>query len=186
MLDPATGTVRSTLGSLASVAVGAGWIVWTDAACLATGRCPLHRTDLIHHTTITRDYLLPANPDVPTGTTFSGGTISSDGAAGLLIAPARSRPPVHTYNHPEPPFDIAVLHLDTGALDVIPGIELAPKSGLGLAFSADNRWLAIALNEGTHTRLLIWRRGLGNPLQPPIQLPGPVLYAPPMTPLAAP
>jgi hypothetical protein len=104
------------------------WIVWTDAVCLATGRCRLHPTDLTHHATITRDYLLPVNPDVPTGTTFSGGTISSDGQQLAFLTPRHDLDPRYTYDHPGPPFDIAVLHLDTGALDVIPGIELAPKS----------------------------------------------------------
>lgn len=64
-----------------------------------------------------------------------------------------------------PPSDIAIIDLDTGALDVVPGIELPAKMSPGLAFSADGRWLVIALNAGTNTRLLAWQHGLIDPYE---------------------
>jgi hypothetical protein len=64
-----------------------------------------------------------------------------------------------------------VLHLDTGRLEIVPGIEVpaatvsAPASSPGMAFSADGRWLMIALNAGQKIRLLAWRSGLAHPYE---------------------
>jgi hypothetical protein len=65
-------------------------------------------------------------------------------------------------------------------VDIVPGVELPPLGyDAALAFSADDRWLVIALNAGTTTRLLAWRPGLRLPYEcPPI--PAKALYAPPL------
>ena len=65
--------------------------------------------------------------------------------------------------YPLPPTDIAWLHLDTGRLDVVPGIELPGKVGLSLAFAPHSDWLVAALDAGRDTRLLAWRPGLAHP-----------------------
>ncbi len=83
------------------------------------------------------------------------------------------------------PGDVAVLHLDTRRLEIVPGIEIPAKMSPGLAFSADGRWLAIALNAGTRTRLLAWRSGLRHPYET-MPIPGQVLGSPTLVMLAPP
>jgi len=80
---------------------------------------------------------------------------------------------------PVPPSDIAVLHLDTGRLEIVPGLELAPKTGAGLAFAADGSWVFVTVSDGDHTHLLGWHSGLGAP-QSVARLSGPVPWAPPL------
>jgi hypothetical protein len=57
------------------------------------------------------------------------------------------------------------MHLDTGRLEVVPGIELPAKSSPGLAFATGEGWLVIALDAGQRTRLLAWRSGLRKPYE---------------------
>ena len=61
--------------------------------------------------------------------------------------------------------DIAIMRLDTGRLDVVPGIELPTTSQPGLAFAGRDGWLVIALDAGSRTRLLAWRPGLRQPYE---------------------
>jgi hypothetical protein len=90
---------------------------------------------------------------------------------------ARSRPdPNYDPGHPGPPSDLAVLNLVTGKLRVLPGVEFAPKSGPGLAFSRNSTWLLITLNEGNHSRLLVWRHGWDRPQQASVTLPGSISF----------
>jgi hypothetical protein len=63
----------------------------------------------------------------------------------------------------ESPADIAVADLTTGRVAVVPGVQLPSSPPPGLAFSADSRWLIIALNAGPQVRLLAWRPGLSRP-----------------------
>jgi hypothetical protein len=79
-------------------------------------------------------------------------------------------------DHPGNPSDLAVLDLVTGKIEVLRGLELAPKSQANLAFSRDSRWLLISLNEGDRGRLLVWRSGWPGPQQSPTMLPGTILY----------
>ena len=89
----------------------------------------------------------------------------------------RSRPdPVYDAGHPGPPSDLAVLDLVTGKLQVLRGVEFAPKSGAGLAFSRDSTWLLITLNEGDRSRLLVWRRGWDRPRLALVTLPGTISF----------
>jgi hypothetical protein len=73
--------------------------------------------------------------------------------------------------------DIAIMHLDTGRLSIVPGIELPTKSQPGLAFAGRGDWLVIALDAGPRTRLLAWRPGLRHPYETNA-LPG-VVHGPP-------
>jgi hypothetical protein len=106
--------------------------------------------------------------------------MSPDGQL-LAFALQRAAPdPRYDPGHPLPPSDLAVLHLDSGQLQLVPGLELAPKSPAGYAFSADSRWLVIALNEGVRTRLLVWQPGSSKPMQSPAELPGKLATRPPI------
>jgi len=175
LLDPRTSRVKATIGpATAAAAVGANLVVWTTGACPAPAPCRVHRYDLATGQTSTRDY------DLAVGTYIGYGLISPDGR--LLAFPHHRAAPDPRYNadHPGTPSDIAVLHLDTGEFDLIPGVELWAKSTPGLAFSSDSRWLIICLEEGTHSTLLLWRPGLSHPAAPPVTLPGPTLYNPPI------
>jgi hypothetical protein len=79
---------------------------------------------------------------------------------------------------------VAVLHLDTGALERVAGLILPPTDLPGLAFSARGDWLVIALNEGRGAELVLWRPGLARPLRPGIRIPDLVLQTPPVLALA--
>jgi hypothetical protein len=59
-------------------------------------------------------------------------------------------------------------YLDTGRLEIVPGLEVPADwfpPPLGMAFSADGRWLMIAINAGPQIRLLAWRPGLAHPYE---------------------
>jgi hypothetical protein len=77
------------------------------------------------------------------------------------------------------PSDVAVLHLDTGGLDIVPGLELPPGAGAGLAFDGTGRWLLVTVSEGDRGELLAWRRGMPGPALV-TGLPGPFMAAPPL------
>jgi hypothetical protein len=86
--------------------------------------------------------------------------LSPDGRLIAFTLERARQDPRFDQGHPIPPTDVAVLHLDTAELDVIPGIELPAKSLPAMTFSPDSRWLVMALDAGTKTRLLAWRPGL--------------------------
>ena len=67
--------------------------------------------------------------------------------------------------------------LGTGAVRRVPGIEAPPKSALGLVFSADGKWLVVALDAGDRIRVLAWRPGLARPFETRA-VPGAVYAAP--------
>jgi hypothetical protein len=79
-----------------------------------------------------------------------------------MVALPLERPSNSTIDdqHPFPPSGIAVLHLNSCRLDPVPGVVLPPKEAPNMAFSADSRWLAVALDAGRSTRVLAWRPGL--------------------------
>jgi hypothetical protein len=54
-----------------------------------------------------------------------------------------------------------VLNLTTGEFQIVPGLELAPKTGAGLAFSPHGQWLLITINRGDHGHLLLVLRVAG-------------------------
>ncbi|MDQ2751136.1 MAG: hypothetical protein M3Y44_16635 [Actinomycetota bacterium] len=160
ILDPATGRVNATVGpGSAAATVSAGLILWTDGACTAALPCVVHRYELATGASSSRDYHLGLATDAYLGY----GLVSPDQR---LLAFQLHRPapdPRFDQGHPGTPTDIAVLHLDTGQLDTVPGIELWAKAGPGLLFSPDSRWLIIGLDEGTGTSLLLWHPGLSHP-----------------------
>jgi hypothetical protein len=56
-----------------------------------------------------------------------------------------------------------ILHLHTGSLDIVPGLELPPLTRAGLAFDATGRWLLTTVSEGRRGQLLTWRQGMPGP-----------------------
>jgi hypothetical protein len=108
----------------------------------------------------------------------SDAVFSPDGTtAAFQLARAR-QDPRFTTGRPFPS-DVAVLRLDTGGLDIVPGLELPPGVGAGLAFDVTGRWLLVTVSEGDRGELLAWRRGMPGPALV-TSLPGPLMAAPPL------
>jgi len=169
LVDAATGRVRANLGKGWPLAVGGGLVVWTRGCDAVHDKpCTLHRTSVTAGPTA--NYRLPRPA-------FDG-VISPDKR---LFALTLERPARDTRfeGHPIPPSDIAVLHLDTRRLEIVPGIEVPAKIFPGRAFSADSRWLVIALDAGPKTRLLAWRSGLAKPYESK-RVAGPIMDPPPI------
>jgi hypothetical protein len=119
-------------------------------------------------------FVLPAGRVPVSGAVFS----PSGAVAAFRLARARPDPRV-TAGHPPPPADVAVLHLRTGRLDIVPGLELPPGTGAGLAFDATGSWLLATVSEGGHGELLAWRHGMPGPALV-ARLPGPLMAPPPL------
>jgi hypothetical protein len=108
----------------------------------------------------------------------SGAVFSPDGTtAAFQLAQSRQDPRFAT-GRPFPS-DVAVLHLDTGSLAIVPGLELPPGVGTGLAFDVTGRWLLVTVSEGGRGELLAWRQGMPGPALI-TSLPGPLMAAPPL------
>jgi hypothetical protein len=135
-------------------------------------RCALRRIDLTTRRP-TATFALPAGR-VP----VSDAVFSPNGAtAAFQLARARQDP--RWAAGPPFPSDVAVLHIDTGSLDIVPGLELPPGARTGLAFDGTGRWLLVTVSEGDHGELLAWRRGMPGPAIV-TRLPGPLIAAPPL------
>ena len=141
-------------------------------ASLTKPACTLRRIDL-ETGRPSATFELPAGR-VP----VSDAVFSPDGTtAAFQLARARQDPRWAT--GPPFPSDVAVLHLDTGSLAIVPGLELPPGIGTGLAFDATGRWLLVTVSEGDRGELLAWRRGMPGPALI-TSLPGPLMAAPPL------
>ncbi|MFD7160531.1 hypothetical protein ACFV9C_38510 [Kribbella sp. NPDC059898] len=173
LVEAATGHIRARLGrDAAPIATGNGQVVWTSG-CDATSDqpCILHRLSVA--TGNINRFRLPR----PAG----AGIVSPDGSRPAFILQRATTDPRYE-GRPLPPSDIAVMHFDSGRLEIVPGIEMPAKSSPGLAFSADGHWLAIALNAGNRVRLLAWRSGLARPYETGA-VPAQVLGTPTIVPL---
>jgi hypothetical protein len=78
-----------------------------------------------------------------------------------------------------------VLHLPTGSLDFVPGLELSPLTWAGLAFDATGKWLLTTVSEGKRGQLLAWRQGMPGPALV-TTLPGPLATDTPLLPTSSP
>jgi hypothetical protein len=178
VLDPSTGRPMRSLGN--------GQPLTVDPAHLqlllllgpcnlghTTPACTVARVDLRAGRTHGR-YRLP-DGRVP----VSAGSASPDGRRVVFQLARADRDPRFDPGHPIPPSDVVVLNLDTGRLEVVPGLELAPKTGAGLVFADHGNWLFATVSDGDHTHLLAWHPGLGAP-QSVARLDGPVAWAPPL------
>lgn len=172
LVDAHTGRVVASIGYPQSLAAGDGQVVGAYGCDVSLNRpCELRGVGV--HGGPSRSYPLPRSPGM------AAPVVSPDGRAVAFTLQRAGPDPRYNQDEPLPPTDIAVLRLDTGRLELVPGIELPAKSGPGLAFSPDGRWLVIALDAGRRTRLLVWRSGLPHPLETtPIGASAP--YAPPV------
>ena len=158
LVDAATGHVRGDLGKGELVAVGDGLVLWTIGCDPSSDKpCTLYRRSVAGGTT--SSYRLPRPPGLPIG------VLSPNASQVGFVLERAGQDPRYDIGHPIPPTDIAILHLDTGRLGIVPGIEAPAKIPPSLAFSADGRWLLIALDAGSKTRLLAWRSGLAHPYE---------------------
>ncbi len=111
----------------------------------------------------------------------SDAVFSRDGTVATFQLARARQDPRFTTGRPFPPTDVVVLHLHTGSLDVVPGLELPPGAGAGLAFDATGSWLLATVSEGDRGELLAWRHGMPGPALV-TSLPGPLMAAPPLLP----
>jgi hypothetical protein len=157
LVDAATGRVRKKLGIAQELAAADGVLVWTTGCEVdSPAACQAHRQAISGGAVST--YRLPHSPG------FSVTSLSPDGRMLAFTMQRAGQDPRFAVEHPFPPSDVAVLHLDTGAVDTVPGIEVPPKAGPSLAFTGDD-WLVIGLAAGTRTRVLAWRPGLAHPIE---------------------
>ncbi len=156
LVDARTGRLRAKLDQqVAPLAAGAGQVFWTSG-CDDDGAspCTLRRRSIAGEETLGSPLPGPA----------CCGVVSPDGTRVAFLI-ERATADSRFDGHPLPPMDIAVMRLDTGRLDIVPGIELPAKSQPGLDFADRGGWLAIALDAGSRTRLLAWRPGLRQPYE---------------------
>jgi hypothetical protein len=170
VIDPVTGRAVLDLGPATSMTVDNGLIVWLGADC---AQCSIYTYDLA---TGVRSH---SSGKISAETSVWSGAVSPDHRVFATIR-QRSMPARYDMGHPGNPNEIVLVHLDTGKVDVVPGVVLWSKAFPGMAFSADSRWLAITLDEGTSVRLVVWRPGLSKVLQSPAHLSGLVAYRPPV------
>jgi hypothetical protein len=157
LVDATTGRVRTHVGVGAPVAANDRVLVWTGTCDNPTNPCPMHRRVLA--TGATSDYLVPRSPRP------LDAQLNHDGRR-IAFTLRRAEPdPRFRAEYPAPPADIAILHFETGRVEIVPGIEVPPAGHVALAFSTDDRWLVIALNAGPRIRLLAWRSGLTRPYE---------------------
>lgn len=176
LVDPDTGALvrRLARGSPLGAAAGVVLVSLPDCGAPSANRmCTLESIDLTTGQPAAT-FTLPAGR-VP----VSDAVFSPSGAVAVFPL-ARARPdPRFTAGRRFPPADVAVLHLDTGRVDIVPGLELPPGTGAGLAFDATGNWLLATVSEGDHGELLAWRQGMPGPALV-TSLPGPLMAAPPL------
>jgi hypothetical protein len=176
VLDSHTGRQR-IVGVGAPLAAERDQLLVVQGSCIeerANTSCTLVRVDLATGRQ-SRRYALP-DGRVPA----SGGRFSADGQLVAFQLSRATPDPRFDADHPIPPSDLAVLQVDSGRLDIVPGLELAPKTAAGLAFGpAPGNWLFATVSDGDHAHLLAWHPGLSGP-QSVARLDGPVPWAPPL------
>jgi len=178
LVDPNTGVLLRRFAEATPLGA-AGHVVLVSlpdcGALLTHGTCTLESIDLTTGRPAAR-FELPAGRVPISDAVFSpGGT-----EAAFQLARA-SQDPRFTTGWPYPPSDVVVLHLHTGSLDIVPGLELPPLTWAGLAFDATGRWLLTTVSEGERGELLAWRQGMPGPALV-TTLPGPLVTAPPLLP----
>jgi hypothetical protein len=174
LVDVVTGAVVRTLVDGYPVGAQGRSLIVQSRSCggaQPTQTCILERFDLATGK-LTRGYPLPAGR-IPT----SGAVFSPDGQLVAFLLTRVGPDPRFDTGHPAPPSDVAILHLDTGRVAIVPNLELAPKTSAGLAFDATGNSLLATVNEGDHGELLVWQEGM---LAPAVvtSVEGPLAWAP--------
>jgi len=182
LVDPDTGAVLRRLGGGFPLGAAGHVLLVSLHGCAgppAHGTCTLESIDLITGRPAAT-VELPAGR-VPVSGDLASPVFSPDGTLAAFQL-ARARPgPRFAAAAPRPPSDVAVLHLRTGRLDIVPGLELPPITWAGLAFDTTGNWLLATVSEGDRGELLAWRPGMPGPALV-TSLPGPLVEAPPLLP----
>jgi hypothetical protein len=182
LLDPNTGALRRRLGTGLPLGAAGHVVLVSRHDCgvpPTPGTCVLESIDL-------RTGRRTARVELPAGRVpVSAAAVSPDGTAAAFQL-ARARPdPRFTTGRPFPPADVAVLHIPAGSLDIVPGLELPPRTAAGMAFGSTGSLLLVTVNQGDRGELLAWRRGMPGPALV-AGLPGPLMVAPPLLPASSP
>ena len=176
LVDESTGSVIRELGDRYPWGANDHTLLSEDSGCGAAdtpSACPLRSIDLATGT-LTREYPLP-----PGRAPFSTAVFSPDGRL-VALQLVRATPDTRfATGHPGRPSDVAVLHLDTGEVDIVGGLELPPNTTVGLAFDDSSTALFVTASLGDQSELLVWREGMAGPALV-ATLPGAVDGAPPL------
>jgi hypothetical protein len=175
VLDPTGAKPTRSLGSGHPLAAGRTDLLLLSGACAPgnVASCGITRVEIGTGRVLGRHPLPKGRMPV------SPGSLSSDGKR---VAFQLARPLTDTRpdpGHPRAPSDIAVLGLDDGRLEIVPGLEMAPRTGAGLVFAGSDSWLFVSVSHGHHSHVYAWRPGVPGPLRI-ARLPGPVAWAPPL------
>jgi hypothetical protein len=170
LIDPSSGALLRGFAGATPLGAGGHLILVSLPNCgaLLTHRsCSLESIDLTTGRPTAR-FELPAGR-VP----ISDAVFSPNGAKAAIQLARASQDRRFTTGWPSPPADLMVLHLHTGSLDLVPGIELPPLTRAGLTFDNTGRWLLTTVSEGKRGELLAWRQGMPGPALV-TTLPGPL------------
>ena len=179
LLDPATGVLERRLAKGDPVGAAGHMVLVSRPGC---GALLTHRTCTLASIDLTTGRPT-ATVELPAGRVpVSDAVFCPDGTLAAFQLARASQDPRFRTGVPGPPSDVVVLHLRTGRLDLVPGLELPPQTQTGLAFDATGRWLLATVSEGDHGGLLAWRPGMPGPALV-TSLPGPLDPAPPLLPV---
>jgi len=179
LLDPATGVLERRLAKGDPVGAAGHMVLVSRPGC---GALLTHRTCTLASIDLTTGRPT-ATVELPAGRVpVSDAVFSPDGTLAAFQLARASQDPRFRTGVPGPPSDVVVLHLRTGRLDLVPGLELPPQTATGLAFDPTGRWLLATVSEGEYGELLAWRPGMPGPALV-TSLPGPLDPAPPLLPV---
>jgi hypothetical protein len=182
LVDPNTGAVLRRLGEGSPMGAAGHVLLVSLHGCVAP---PAHSVCTLESVNLNTGRPM-ATAELPAGRVPTSGDLASpvfspDGTLAAFQL-ARTWPdPRFAAAFPGPPSDVVVLHLRTGRLDMVPGLELPPGTWAGLAFDATGSWLLATVSEGSRGELLAWRPGMTGPALV-TSLPGPLEGPPPLLP----
>jgi hypothetical protein len=185
LLDPDTGALRRRLATGFPIGAGGHVVLVARSGCgalAAHSTCTLEGIDL-------KTGRATARFELPAGRApVSDAVFSPDGTAAAFQLARVRQDSRSTTGRPARPADVAVLHLTKaghhlrkGGFDIVPGLEMPPRTGAGLAWDATGSLLLATVNEGNHGALLAWRQGMPGPALV-AELPGPLMAAPALLP----
>ncbi len=159
VVNPSTGALVRALGDGYPLAADGHSVLTQPRSCGTqdTTACTLEGIDITTAKTL-RTYSLPVGRAIT-----SEVSLSADGRLASFQLTRTNQDPRFASGHPAPPSDVAILHLDTGRIDVVPGLEMAPKTQAGVAFDSTDSSIFITVSQGDHGQLLIWQTGMPGP-----------------------